>query len=269
MNKIFESAYIYALLIFLGFFNYYSYYNHFDINIATFLSPGELLLSFLPLTRTILIFASIFVILYINAIVSDAIDNKRKERTERIPHLFLTNRIWVHLKDTLANTELKILKKTIFVFINIIGLLISIAFILFFIGYIFYFLFCVAYNDYTASIGNLIFYGIFWFLLFDDLITRFYKDNNKSANIFRVFLLILFSVGLISISNGEDAKNILNGESKKVITFEYNNEIVESNGNTVFVGKTEKYLFLRNLKEKQNYIYPIDKVGMIQMHDSK
>ncbi len=272
MNKIFESAYIYALLIFLGFYNYYSYYNHFDINIATFLTSGELLLSFLPLTLPIVIITSIFVILYIKVIVeisADYKDNEEKKERKRIPELFVLGSSWRNLKELFSSQNFKSFKGVIFVFRYILGLIIGSGFVLFFIGYIFYFLLCIEGKYVNPSISKLILYGFFWFILFDNLIDLVYKNNMKAVNISRFFLLIIFSIGLINISNGKDAKEILNGKSKMIIVFEYNNVIVKSDSNLVYVGKTEKHLFLRNLKEKQNYIYPIDKVGMIQMNEIK
>lgn len=44
-----------VLLVFIGYYNYYSYYSIFDIEIHNYLTTGELLLSFLPLSINILI----------------------------------------------------------------------------------------------------------------------------------------------------------------------------------------------------------------------
>jgi len=79
MKKIFEATYIYAILIFIGFYNYHSYYSCFDISIASFLTPGELLLSFLPLSTLLLGIAVIIMINIIGAIVQVAFDNKESK----------------------------------------------------------------------------------------------------------------------------------------------------------------------------------------------
>ncbi|RLD53884.1 MAG: hypothetical protein DRJ01_18770, partial [Bacteroidetes bacterium] len=52
---------IYGMLIFLGYFHYWSYFNHFDIDISSFLTTGELLLSFLRLTIPIITILSFLV----------------------------------------------------------------------------------------------------------------------------------------------------------------------------------------------------------------
>lgn len=56
MKKIFENIPLLSgTLIFIGFLNYWFYYDFFDIEINSYLTTGELLLSFLKLTIPILI----------------------------------------------------------------------------------------------------------------------------------------------------------------------------------------------------------------------
>lgn len=272
MNKIFESAYIYALLIFLGFYNYHCFYNNFDINIATFLTSGELLLSFLPLTIPIVVMGAVLTIFYIRTIVEISIESKKSNNsnyTKRIPDLFVIGSAYRNLKSELNEINWKSFKNIFSIFLSILGIIIGFGFILFFIGYIFYFLLCIENKYVNPNINQLIFYGLFWFILFDDLLEMVYNGNSKAINISRFFLLIIFSVGLINISNSVHSKNILNGNGKVQIEFEYNNLIVNSDSNFVYVGKTEKYLFMRDLKKKQNCIYPTDKIGMIEINSNK
>jgi hypothetical protein len=267
MNKIFESAYIYAILIFLGFYNYYCFYNHFDINIATFLTSGELLLSFLPLTLPIVIIGVILMIFYIRTIVEMSFDSKKQKDTsvrKKIPDLYILSTSYTNLKSSLSKTNRKSGNSILLIILNILGIFIGIGLILYFIWYIFYFLLCIEGKYVNPSVGQLVFYGLLWFILFDELIEKVYKNNSRAINISRVLLLLVFSVGFINFSSSKEAKEIINGKSRKNIVFEYNNSMVKTDMNLVYVGKTEKYLFLRNLKEKENYIYPTDKIGMIK-----
>lgn len=272
MNRIFESAYIYALLIFLGFYNYYSYYIHFDIKIATFLTPGELLLSFLPLTLPIVVIVVILVVLHIKAIVEISSESKeklKKNDREIIPDLFILGSVWRNLKESISAQNFKSFSGVFFIFLDVLGIIIGIGIILFFIGFIFYFLLSIEGKYVNPSIVDLIIYGFLWFIIFDELTELAYNNNMKAMNISRFFMLILFTVGLINISNANNAKEILNGKNKREILFEYNNVIIKTDSNLVYIGKTEKYFFLRNLNGKQNYLYPLDKIGLIQMKDLK
>jgi hypothetical protein len=271
MKRVFESTFIYALLIFLGFYNYYSFYNFFDINIASFLTSGELLLSFLPLTIPIIGILIILTLFYIRTIVALSIVKSNESlasEKKRIPDLFIFGDSIKNLKVFFKDKTMKFSKYWLMIFLNIFGLILGFFFILFFIGYIFYFLLCLEGKYVVPLIPSLLIFGIFWFILFDELIDKVI-NNREVKDISRYFLLIVFVIVLIRISNENKAKELINGDNRANITFEYNNEIIKSDSNIVFVGKVERYLFLRNLKESQNIIYPADKLGMIKITNSK
>jgi hypothetical protein len=193
-------------------------------------------------------------------------DKKNKQQEENIlPLLFIFGRAWKSLKISLAQKKLSLSLKIRSVLADILGLIVGIVFILFFAGSIFYFLVCVEGKYSSPNIPLLIVIACFWLIMFNDLLEFFYKKNIKAINISRLCVVILLSIGLINISSSEKAKEILNKTSLKTIVFEYNSKKIKSDSNLVYIGKTEKYLFLRDLKRKQNYIYSTDKVGMILM----
>src|SRR5690606_347914 len=79
MKRIYESTSLYAFLVFIGFYNYYTYYNYFDIEISSFLSVSELLLSLLPLTFSIIVLSSFATLKYIYTIGKLAFEKKKGE----------------------------------------------------------------------------------------------------------------------------------------------------------------------------------------------
>src|SRR5262245_27373424 len=56
---------IYALLVFVGYINLHAYYTPFGIQIWNYLTTGELLLSFLPITLDIMFLSSLAVVGYV------------------------------------------------------------------------------------------------------------------------------------------------------------------------------------------------------------
>src|SRR5690606_3629241 len=79
MKRIYESTSLYAFLVYIGFYNYYTYYNYFDIELSSFLTVSELLLSFLPLTFSIIVLSSFATLIYIFTIGELAFDKKKGE----------------------------------------------------------------------------------------------------------------------------------------------------------------------------------------------
>jgi len=267
MKNIIESSYIYALLIFLGFYNYYCFYNCFDINIATYLTSGELLLSFLPLTIPVIGIMILLAMLYVKAIIDLSFENKLDDNTTdkyRIPRLYVLGYSYRKIKDLFKDKKWKSINSYYSLLIYVVSMLIGVAFILFFIGYIFYFMLCLEGKYVSSTAGNLFFMGIVWFLIFDELIETVIKGKNEIKKISHYFFLLIFLIALIKVSKVNDAKEILNGTCKERVIFEYNNAIVKSDSNFVLVGKTERYIFLRNLNEGKNYIYPTERIGLIK-----
>lgn len=67
----------------------------------------------------------------------------------------------------------------------------------------------------------------------------------------RLLVIFMFSVGLITINNLEKANNIKKGKPDYNVAFECNDISIKTNSNLVFVGLTENYLFLRDIKQKK------------------
>lgn len=110
-------------------------------------------------------------------------------------------------------------------------------------------------NRYFESNVRIIFVvGLIWIYTFDFIMIRFFNKNNNAKNMSRLLVIFMFSVGLITINNLEKANNIKKGKPDYNVAFECNDISIKTNSNLVFVGLTENYLFLRDIKQKKKNI---------------
>ena len=272
MKKLFETSYVYAILIFIGFYNYYSFYNQFDINIASYLSIGELLLSFLPLSTYILGFLGILFIYFIGAVVSSAFVRDKTEKKEgeamadNIVSLHTLSLSYGKIRQILKEEKLKsfgsIFWLCFFSFLYLLGLL----FFIFFVGYILHY-FKKVFGEETLIPSNsatLIIFGIFWFVLFADLLLRNLKINKDFVYPMWFLMTVFFFLGIIKVKNHDLADSIMKGSTNVQYEMEYQNQIISTSNDLKYIGKTEKYIFLKEIKTGGNIIYPTDRVGRME-----
>ncbi len=270
MKRVYESTTIYALLVFIGFYNYYVFYSYFDIEIASFLTLGELLLSFLPFTFPILILASVFAVLYLLVIIKWAIDkNNESEKEEDGPNdfVFKLSNAPKQIISILKEKRWKLVNTYLFILIFLFQFIISLGIVVFLFLFFIHFLDRIIGMDsyFQVPIGGLFVVGLIWISIFDSFVIRAFKGHAEIKKLARVILALFLSIGLISIDNRDKALNILNGHPEFEVSFEYNNVKKETNSNLVFIGITEKYIFIRDIKLKKNQIYSIEKIDLLEM----
>lgn len=276
MNRIYETTTIYAFLVFIGFYNYYIYYDYFDIEISSFLSVSELLLSFLPLTFSIIILASFAVFFYIFSIARLAFDKNKVESDFKSKRVKVRDDFINSLSNAFEDFP-KIFKEwkwtsfwSYFTLVfTIIDIIIGIAWWLFLFLYLIHFLDRIFGKDsfIDSTVGLLLILGVIWFFTFENLIFRAFANTNRKEliNLSRVVLAIIMIIGLLSIRNKDKAENILNGVPEYQVTFRNNQDIIKTDSLTVFLGITEKYMFLRKLDEEKNLIFKLDNVNSLEM----
>jgi len=280
MKKIYESTTIYAALVFIGFYNYYIYHSFFDIEIASFPTTGELLLSFLPLTFPIVILIAFFVAFYFISLFSWGIAFRSHDRyqftndaneVEKNDFLFKLHNspkmIWKSIKDGKWKSPLTYLNLLVFTF----QFLLSILIVLFLFFYFILFLGKLQGHDrfFESNAGIVFILGLIWIYTFDFIIDRFFSQNSSAKIVNRVSLIFMFSIGMLTIKNMEKANKIKEGIPEYNVVFEYQNKPIRTNNNLVFVGLTEKYLFLRDLKQETNKIYLLEKIDQLELNKYK
>lgn len=274
MKRIYESTTLYAFLVFIGFYNYYIYYDYFDIEISSFLTVSELLLSFLPLTFSIIILVSFAAFLYIFAIAQLAFDKKKKEpdlesKRIKVRDDFI-NSLSNAFKDfgtDMKEWKWKSFKSYFSLLFTIIEILIGIAWWLFLFLYLLHFLDRIFGKDsfIESTVGLLMFLGVIWFFTFENLIFRAFRNRKQAIDLSRIIIAIMIIIGLISIRNKDKAENILSGIPEYDIKFENNQNIIQTDSSTVFIGITEKYIFLRNLDLEKNLVFKLDNIDGLEM----
>src|SRR5690606_26784385 len=129
---------LYSLLIFIGYYNYWSYYNFFHIDISSYLSFGELLLSFLQVSNVLLIIFGILVLFILTVIFQ--IRFEKQENTEEINPTDIFEDISTFFKNVLRLTREKTtFKNLFFLILNFIVLITGVILLLLWLGFIYIF----------------------------------------------------------------------------------------------------------------------------------
>lgn len=114
MNKITKYIpIITGILLFIGYLNYYSYYEYFNINISTYLTTGELILSFLPLTIPILGVIGYISMMAVSTIIRTTHNKEQDDKDDDTSKIFLiyeTTKYYKGMARLWKNKEYKNIK---------------------------------------------------------------------------------------------------------------------------------------------------------------
>lgn len=263
-----------ALLLFVGYLNYTTYYRFFDIEITSFLTTGELLLSFLPLTSGILVVLFFFLIIFLSAIIAPKIENKNKSSNEdnniSLLSIFLIIEHFNILKVILSNKLWKNFRQVLILIFNMIFLLIGVGIILFFI--IFFVIMAGLVIDHELfpdfSFNNIFLLSLLWFLLVFDIIIK--RERTHSLKYTNEMLLALATIAFLyftTIDNKNSATEVLSGRPHFSARLFFSDSVknIRTDSNLVFIGKTANYFFFRNLQTRTNIIYNSEGVTKIDI----
>ncbi|MBK6825601.1 MAG: hypothetical protein IPG86_01330 [Chitinophagaceae bacterium] len=269
MKKVFSNtAILSALLIFVGYLDIYIYYNEFGINISTYLTTGELILSFLPLTIPLLILVSFFFIPAIGVLTSEQGKHSRQNENRVKPKEYTKmaarnlKRVWKIIRQKRVRRPVLLF---LFTLLEIIRLVYGIFYHIFFFTFILLFFISVFTSEKRVAVPILIWiiFTILWYLFFDDEIKRENRNLEAINNISAIIACVLF-LGLVSIHKKDKAFLVLNGRQDFKVKFVYDTTKVETDTSVVYIGKTNEYLFLRERKGRINKVYEIDKVSLLE-----
>jgi len=109
--------------------------------------------------------------------------------------------------------------------------------------------------------------GVVFFLLYrylpDFLEKQKIKVNHHVTNII-LGVVIIYSFNYISATF--EYKLTLNKINQTEITFDYDGKTIKSSDSIVYVGASSKYIFLRNLDAKINFIFEKDNIKNLTLH---
>lgn len=267
-----------ALLLFVGYLNYTTYYRLFDIEITSYLTTGELLLSFLPLTSGILIALFFFIVLFISVIIAPPKENESKsiDRDNNISLLsiFLITEFFKNLRVILNNKLWKNFRQILNLIFNVLFLLVGLSIILFFI--LFFIIMSGLVIDHKLfpdfEYSSIFWLSFLWFLLMLDVVKK--RQRSHSLKYIDEMYLILVTIAFLyftTISNKKSATDVLSGKPhfSAKLSFSDSAKNIVTDSNLVFIGKTANYFFFRNLEAKTNIIYNSDGVVKIDIQKNR
>lgn len=263
---------IYALLIFSGYLNYASYYRHFNIEIVSYLTTSELLLSFLPLTSPLLFLLLLLSIYFIVELVEIA--NGRSSSTSPLDDSKSPARILLFVRSyKQIRKEIKTFKwhsgsKIFSLVLEIILFLVSLASLIFFIVYAFIIFPLLVENKVIsgAVLASSFPLSILWFMFLFE-ITMKAADKISQPVSDRVVLLvsIVSFLCLMAIFNKQQASNIIHGKPQFQVTLDLQNKIVKTDSNFLYVGKIENYFIFFDRPNSKSVLYSTSEVSTIQI----
>ncbi|MCG6154115.1 hypothetical protein [Leptospira bandrabouensis] len=260
-------TYFYPVLFFLGYWNLHSYYSQFDLDISSYIDTFEIIFSFLKLIN-ILTF-SIFLITILSILIFFPISKIPVFKNEKSMTLKEEeeNR-WNIVKSSLK----KVFRKRSNFFVRISNLLIAFIFTCItdkvFQFFLILFVFFKIYNNYTKPTHEYL--GLIFFIEFIILIyfiKNFASNSETSNDNFLMFALLFISfIGFIYINNFAFASKIKAGIEDQKICFSYENELICSNSEKPFIGRTSNSLFLYDTKKNSTNIYFIKDTKNLEIY---
>ena len=298
---------IYPIVVFLGYYNYFIYYRFFDLEIFHYLTIYELLFSFIsmviPLFITLFLVFCYFVFVAIIPHSSEIETNPDKdfddsylspsqkrfrkiESNKNYTISLIFNKSHQNLSRSWILFKHKIKKKKYSrafshfsgLLSSLISLLIKVTLWFFFVLFsisIFSLMFSPLENDlkyfkpfFTSTLSTILCL-IIWSSIIYAIIYRSRSRNKKTIlgflHIIPLVLIVLFSLTYYQKSYVEKTINHKSSDIK----FNYEGKIIESNSETVFLGKTSDFIFLRDLERETNLIFPIKDVTHIEIKKHK
>lgn len=255
-----------ALLIAAGFINVYGYYSHFQIDIYSYLTSGELILSFLPVI--VPVFLAILLLFFYLFQQKDKYDDEVRENS------FLADKdltIWGPFKDLVKlvkkRFKTKDKKRDVWChFIIHISSRLIILTLFFGITYIHIYALIKKQGFPINQPVSFFFLSIIWLLIFSSQIQKYFeKRYSEISNFMKQASIIVGFLVMIYLFNSYKAFNVLENRPSHEIEIIQNNLKIKTDSNLIYIGKTKEYYFLRDLKERKNLIVNDKNIDLIYL----
>jgi hypothetical protein len=254
----------YVVLVFLGYLNMQSYYSYFDIPIYSFISINEVIIPFLPIIVQLL-WAALYVFIMILISKNDSSLTNSEYIAEDFKNLFIL-KTW---RDKNGRKR----------FLLILGE----GFDLIFRFIIYLFVVYVAiklggqiitkdrsiYENYPLNINWIILILLALMPILDKLLIKIMKEIKcfQFVSGYKIFIF-RFMIGFFIInafSSYSMSVRINQGKPQYLVEFQTQSGSVLSDSTFVYLGKTNDYLFMRNLITSSNTIYSMKEIHNLKM----
>lgn len=277
------------ILIALGYLNQHIFYAKFGIPIYNFIDAGEILLLFMPfffgyiedISLSLLIVFGLFLIIFYHLKLVLRIDNKveiKSEEGENIDKLSskeeysfdigikiqAINKRWKAVRDG-SKTYSDFIEHFLFTLLDIVSI-VGTGLIWLFILY--YRPDNEGYKDSRMEIGLVITVIILFVLSFELFSLNFTKyvlalTDERSLAIFYLARLCFYIILFLYLITENQTLNIKHGQSDYDVKFSYNNKLIKTDTNLIYIGSTQKFIFLRQLNIKATRVFRTDSIGSL------
>lgn len=268
---------IYALLVFIGFVDLRSYYGYFGIEIWTYLSVGELLLSFLPRTIPIMLVLLAFVAIeaatigkskgvmetLISVHLEEPVEVKSDEQKKR--EAVLAGLVIVALLVLAFRKETWRTKATKWS-LGFFAFVVPILMVLYVVNLIL--AVCLGYEFLGSAWwwAILAFLWIPFFLIY--MLGSESTRMNRPWRLVKAVVVCAFCLLLLWAKNAVDAQRRIDGFADKTVSITTESVIYQSSENLVYVGKCNTAIFLYDRAKGAVIVVPMDEVKYISMSRS-
>jgi hypothetical protein len=242
IKKLLEYLPIFTIcLLFFGYCNLFYYYKVFNIEIYSFITTTDILLSFLPIIVLItsMFYATILIQLY-----------ETIKKTSSNIDITETND-----KPTKKQKIISWIRKNIYWIVCIYYLPWLILSLILQFGF--------HYKPYELTDINMFIDFIFLTIIYIGIALHERRSKIlENPTIIAVFLVIFISVKIGSYRSSEALK-IKDGKGnykKDHVSFQYQQKSIITNDTLVYVGETSSYLFLYNRNDSTTKVYPFSKI---------
>ena len=244
MKKILEYLPLLSVcLLYFGFCSMYGYYNEFNIEITSFISTQDILLSFFP---TIILFSSTLSATIFQQLYSDLQNTSTMQQNQSGLEAFRNKvKAW-------ANKNGYYFVIFYYIFVSLIAIIINAIF---------------HFKPYTLKDYNLFTDFLFLFLLYIVIMMSDRRDIITRNTVILSLFLIVFIGMKIQGYRRIDALRAKDGKNEKVnsISFTYNMKNISTSDSIILIGQTSNWIFLYHTKDSSTFAYSISKIDNLKV----
>ncbi len=261
---------IYALLVFVGFLNLHAYYRQFSIDVWTYLSTAELLLSFLPLSLGVMAWVTLVVtFMVVNTVLTQAIfphkhhhhePHPKKKKHSHVP--YTQARAWKRFRINLRRKK----------FLAAFGWLLQMGLFIVFFVYLFggFFVMGVILNGTQLpwlTSGALVGLIFLWVLSFFGVMFNMMDEQEvKPIAIAAGILLGTATAYQLSVNRAID---VLDNSMNTTAIITTSTQTITTDSMLVYVGKLQNSVFLYDKRSGVGSAIPMSVVERIDLKTVK
>jgi hypothetical protein len=263
-----------VLLIIFGFSNLQVYYSYFNINIIHYISVTEILLSFLPLVDSAAKVLFLVVILVLTAAIEVLIKKSAETLKWEEMREAAESTWWADVKELFSRKTYarKWHKVIIDVLMLLLGIVMKTGIFLIAVTGVLAPIYLIRTNNplYVEAFGFFGFLwvlGVFYLLVQNEKILSKQLDTlgNQLLSKYNLpFMMIFIAASLSVLYQYKRGIQVSQGREEEKVAFIYQDKLIRSAKDTLYIGRTQSVLFLRQPSTKKVFIYPVEDVTNLQ-----